>query len=117
MKVLYKNNGRELNVIGYGKIKHGKGWLSIIQLEDDGKIFTRIYRSISDNFAPVDNESKSLFDPNNTLYELDMKLDQILAILTKQTDPEELDKENFNDFMMNIIANLVAKSLEKILKI
>lgn len=119
MKVIRKSDGSEIEIISYGKIKQDSKWLNVYTgLNNDGSKFTQICECIDEYFEPKDEESQILFKSNDILIkDLVQKINHILAILLKQTDPEELDKENFNDFIMNIIANLVAKSLEKILKI
>lgn len=117
MKLRCKRDNTEVEVISYGKIKKGSKWLNSISFIDaTGKETTQICEKVQDYFEQGDEESCTIFH-DSILDELYKMVSKILGILLKQTDPEELDKENFNDFIMNIVANLVAKSLEKILKL
>lgn len=54
----------------------------------------------------MDEEEKRLLRENNKM------LKELLEIARKYTDPEFLKAENDNDFIMNIVANIVAKKLE-----
>lgn len=55
----------------------------------------------------MDEEEKRLLRENNKM------LKELLEIARKYTDPEFLKSENENDFIMNIVANILAKKLEK----
>lgn len=55
----------------------------------------------------MDEEEKRLLRENNKM------LKELLEIARKYTDPEFLNSENENDFIMNIVANILAKKLEK----
>lgn len=117
MELKRKLDGDIVEVISYGKIKRGLRWLdSITYIDKHNKRVTQICECINDYFEPYDEESNQMFY-QDVLSKIREKVDKILDILLKHTDPEELEKENCNDFLMNIIANLVAKRLEKILKI
>lgn len=117
MKIIRKSDGSELEVISYGKFKEGDKWLNTYTcIDTSGVKVTQVCECISDYFEPKDEESRRLFN-DTWISSLIEKVDKILNILIKHTDPEEIAKENCNDFLMNIIANLVAKRLEKILKI
>lgn len=48
-----------------------------------------------------------LLRENNTL------LKEIVSILRKMQDPNYIMEENTTDFLMNIVANLVASNIEK----
>lgn len=53
----------------------------------------------------------------NILRENNRMLKELLGIVNKFTDPDNLSQENENDFYMNILANLVAKKIENKFKI
>lgn len=53
----------------------------------------------------------------NILRENNRMLKELLGIVKKFTDPDNLSQENENDFYMNILANLVAKKIENQFKI
>lgn len=55
----------------------------------------------------MDEEEKRLLSENNKM------LKELLEIARKYTDPEFLKSENENDFIMNIVANILAKKLEQ----
>lgn len=55
----------------------------------------------------MDEEEKMLLMENNKI------LKELLEIARKYTDPEFLKSENENDFIMNIVANILAKKLEQ----
>lgn len=55
----------------------------------------------------MDEEEKRLLRENNAM------LRELLEIARKFTDPKNIKSENDNDFIMNIVANIVAKKLEK----
>lgn len=58
----------------------------------------------------MDEESEEL----RILRENNKMLKELLEIARKYTDPEYMKNENNNDFFMNVVANIVAKKLEKI---
>ena len=47
------------------------------------------------------------------LRENNMMLKGILSVLRKTQDPDYITNENTTDFLMNIVANLVASNIEK----
>ena len=53
------------------------------------------------------DEILALLRENNAM------LKEILSILRKTQDPDYLMEENTTDFLMNIVANLVASDIEK----
>lgn len=53
----------------------------------------------------------------NILRENNRMLKELMGIVKKFTDPDNLSQENENDFYMNILANLVAKKIENQFKI
>lgn len=55
----------------------------------------------------MDEEDKRLLRENNKM------LKELLEIAKKHTDPAFIQAENDNDFLMNVVANLIAKKLEK----
>lgn len=58
-------------------------------------------------------EILSLLRENNKILKENNKiLKEVLDILKVISNPENIKKNNENDFYMNIIANLVAKQLE-----
>lgn len=59
----------------------------------------------------MDEEALNILRENNQM------LKELLVIVKKFTDPDNLSQENENDFYMNILANLIAKKLEKQFKI
>ena len=58
----------------------------------------------------MDEESEEL----RILRENNKMLKELLEIARKYTDTEYMKNENNNDFFMNVVANIVAKKLEKI---
>lgn len=48
----------------------------------------------------------------NILRENNRMLKELLGIVKKLTDPDNLSQENENDFYMAILANLAAKKIE-----
>lgn len=40
-------------------------------------------------------------------------LKEILAVVRKTQDPKYIMEENTNDFLMNVVANLIASDIEK----
>lgn len=58
-----------------------------------------------------DDEVLKILRANNRI------LAEILAILKQMSDPKNIARENENDFLMNVIANLIAKKLEEKFKI
>ena len=55
----------------------------------------------------MDEEEKRLLRENNAM------LKELLEIARKFTNPEYIKKENFNDFLMNVNANLLVHDLIK----
>lgn len=55
----------------------------------------------------MNEEEKRLLRENNKM------LKELLEIARKYTDPEFLKSENENDFIMNIVANILANKLEQ----
>ena len=53
----------------------------------------------------------------NILRENNRMLKELLVIVKKFTDPDNLSQENENDFYMNILANLIAKKIENKFKL
>ena len=53
----------------------------------------------------------------NILRENKRMLKELLVIVKKFTDPDNLSQENENDFYMNILANLIAKKIENKFKL
>lgn len=53
------------------------------------------------------NELLKLQQENNAM------LKEILAILKNMQDPNNIMEENTNDFIMNVLANLVASTIER----
>lgn len=56
----------------------------------------------------MDDESEEL----KLLRENNKMLKELLEIARKYTNPDFLKAENDNDFIMNVVANIVAKKLE-----
>lgn len=56
----------------------------------------------------MDEESEEL----KLLRENNMMLKELLEIVRKHTSPAFIQAENDNDFLMNVVANIVAKKLE-----
>lgn len=56
----------------------------------------------------MDEESEQL----KLLKENNMMLKELLEIARKHTSPAFIQAENDNDFIMNVVANIIAKKLE-----
>lgn len=62
----------------------------------------------------MDEEAKRILMENNKiLKENNEILKELLAIARFYTSPEYIDKENFNNFLMNVNANLFVHDLIK----
>lgn len=59
----------------------------------------------------MDEEALNILRENNRM------LKELLVIVKKFTDPDNLSQENENDFYMNILANLIAKKIENKFKL
>ena len=59
----------------------------------------------------MDEEALNILRENNRM------LKELLVIVKKFTDPDNLSQENENDFYMNILANIVAKKIENKIKL
>lgn len=60
-----------------------------------------------------DNEILRILKENNQILKENNKiLKESLDILKAISNPDHINKDNENDFYMNILANLVAKKLE-----
>lgn len=59
----------------------------------------------------MDEEEKRMIRENNEM------LKELLDIARKHTDPNYIQADNDNDFLMNVIANIVAKKLEQKFKL
>lgn len=57
--------------------------------------------------------NKELIEILDLLRENNAMLKEILAILRKTQDPDYQMEENITDFIMNIVANLIASDIER----
>lgn len=60
-----------------------------------------------------EEEKRILLENNRIIKENNAMLKELLEIARKYTDPENIKSENDNDFFMNVVANILAKKLEK----